>query len=71
MAAALVVGMVDCCNRHDNDALAACYAPDARVHPAGWPEAVSPMFRPAGCSNLVAEGADQQRGGSHREVADQ
>jgi hypothetical protein len=29
------------------------------------------MFRPAGCSNLVAEGADQQRGGSYRELADQ
>jgi hypothetical protein len=27
MAAALVVGMVDCCNRHDTDAPAACYAP--------------------------------------------
>jgi hypothetical protein len=32
--------MVDCFNRHDPEALAACYAPDARVHPAGWPQAV-------------------------------
>src|SRR4029450_10624403 len=24
----------------DPEALAACYAPDARVHPAGWPQAV-------------------------------
>jgi hypothetical protein len=40
MAAALVVLMVDCCNRHDTDALAACYAPDTWVHPAGWPQAV-------------------------------
>jgi hypothetical protein len=32
--------MVDCFNRHDPGALAACYAPDARVHPAGWPQAV-------------------------------
>jgi SnoaL-like domain len=38
--AALVDRMVDCYNRHDTEALAACYAPDARVHPAGWPEAV-------------------------------
>jgi hypothetical protein len=32
--------MVDCFNRHDPEALAACYAPDARIHPAGWPQAV-------------------------------
>jgi Domain of unknown function (DUF4440) len=38
--AALVDRMVDCFNRHDPEALAACYAPDARVHPAGWPRAV-------------------------------
>ena len=38
--AALVNGMVDCYNRHDAEALAACYAPDARIHPAGWPEPV-------------------------------
>jgi hypothetical protein len=38
--AALVDRMVDRYNRHDTEALAACYAPDARVHPAGWPEAV-------------------------------
>jgi hypothetical protein len=38
--AALVDRMVDCYNRHDTEALAACYAPDARVHPAGQPEAV-------------------------------
>jgi len=40
-ATALVVRMVDCCNRHDSDALAAFYAPDAWVHPAGWPQAVN------------------------------
>lgn len=45
MAAALVVGMVDCCNRHDTDALAACYAADAWVHPAGWPQAVDARTR--------------------------
>ena len=28
MAAALVVPMVDCCNRHGTDTLAACYVPD-------------------------------------------
>jgi SnoaL-like domain len=38
--AALVARMVEGFNRHDPEALAACYAPDARVHPAGWPEAV-------------------------------
>jgi SnoaL-like domain len=38
--AALVERRVDCFNRHDPEALAACYAPDARVHPAGWPQAV-------------------------------
>ena len=38
--AALVDRMVDSYNRHDTDALAACYAPDARVHHAGWPEDV-------------------------------
>jgi ketosteroid isomerase-like protein len=32
--------MVDSYNRHDTEALAPCYAPDARVHPAGRPEAV-------------------------------
>jgi hypothetical protein len=38
--AALIDRMVDCFNRHDPEALADCYAPDARVHPAGWPQAV-------------------------------
>jgi hypothetical protein len=32
--------MVDCFNRHDPEELAACYAPDAGVQPAGWPQAV-------------------------------
>ena len=36
--AALVDRMVDSDNRHDTDALAACYAPDARIHHAGWPD---------------------------------
>ena len=45
MAAALVVLMVDCCNRHDTDALAACYAPNTWVHPAGWPQAVDARTR--------------------------
>jgi hypothetical protein len=36
MSAALVVLMVDCCNRHDTDALAACYAPNTwSIPPAG------------------------------------
>jgi ketosteroid isomerase-like protein len=38
--AALIDRMVDSYNRHDTEALAPCYAPDARVHPAGRPEAV-------------------------------
>jgi hypothetical protein len=38
--AALIDRMVDCFNRHDAEALAPCYAPDARVHHAGWPQAV-------------------------------
>lgn len=38
--AALVDRMVDGYNRHDADALAACYAPDARINAAGWPEEV-------------------------------
>lgn len=36
----LVDRMVAGFNRHDPGALAACYAPGARVHPAGWPQAV-------------------------------
>jgi hypothetical protein len=40
--AALVDRMVDCFNRHDLEGLATCYAPDALVHPAGWPQAVDP-----------------------------
>jgi SnoaL-like polyketide cyclase len=39
-SAALVNRTVDCYNRRDAEALAACYAPDARIHPAGWPEEV-------------------------------
>jgi hypothetical protein len=54
MAAALVVLMVDCCNRHDTDALAACYAPDARVHPAGWPQAVDARTRLATFGVILA-----------------
>ena len=38
--AALIDRMVDSYNCHDTEALAPCYAPDARVHPAGRPEAV-------------------------------
>jgi hypothetical protein len=38
--AALIDRMVDSYNRHDTEAQAPCYAPDARVHPAGQPEAV-------------------------------
>jgi hypothetical protein len=35
--AAFVDRMVDSYNRHDIDALAACYAPDAQsTTPAGW-----------------------------------
>jgi hypothetical protein len=54
MAAALVVGMVACCNRHDTDALAACYAADARVHPAGWPQAVDARTRLATFGVILA-----------------
>jgi ketosteroid isomerase-like protein len=38
--AALVDRMLDAYNRHDIDALAACYVPGARVRGSGWPEAV-------------------------------
>ena len=38
--AALVDRMVDAYNRHDTDALAACYAPGAWVRGSGWPEAI-------------------------------
>jgi hypothetical protein len=54
MAAALVVLMVDCCNRHDTDALAACYAPDTWVHPAGWPQAVDARTRLATFGVILA-----------------
>ena len=40
--AAPVDRMVDCFNRHDPEALATCDAPDARVHPAGWPQRSTP-----------------------------
>ena len=36
--AALVDRMVDSYNRHDTDALAACYATRARVNGGGWPD---------------------------------
>ena len=39
--AALVDRMVDSYNRHDLDALGACYAPGARIN-LGWPEDVDP-----------------------------
>ena len=54
MAAALVVLMVDCCNRHDTDALGACYAPDTWVHPAGWPQAVDARTRLATFGVILA-----------------
>jgi hypothetical protein len=54
MTAALVVLMVDCCNRHDTDALAACYAPDTWVHPAGWPPAVDARTRLATFGVILA-----------------
>ena len=38
--ATLIDRMVDSYNRHDTEALAPCYTPHARVHPAGRPEAV-------------------------------
>jgi hypothetical protein len=38
--AARIDRMVDSYNRHDTEALAPCYAPHARVHPAGRSEAV-------------------------------
>jgi ketosteroid isomerase-like protein len=38
--ATLIDRMVDSYNRHDTETLAPCYAPHARVHPAGRPEAV-------------------------------
>ena len=38
--AALIDRMVDSFNRHDTEALAPCYAPDARINAAGQPEAV-------------------------------
>lgn len=38
--AALVDRMVDALNQRDSHALAACYAPDVRIHLAGWPEPI-------------------------------
>jgi hypothetical protein len=64
MAAALVVGMVDCCNRHDTDALAACYAPDTwSIPPAGrrrstagpgWPPSASSWPPSPTCGSIRA-----------------
>ena len=64
MAAALVVLMVDCCNRHDTDALAACYAPDTWVHPLagrrrstpgpGWPPSASSWPPSPTCGSIRA-----------------
>ena len=39
-AATLVTGLVGCINDRRLPDLAACYAPGATVHPAGWPEPV-------------------------------
>ena len=52
--AALVEHMVDAYNRHDTDALAACYAPGARVQWAGWPEAVDAEAWLAGFGAMLA-----------------
>ena len=38
--AALVERILNSVNNRDTEALAACYATAASVHPAGWPEAV-------------------------------
>jgi hypothetical protein len=38
--AALVDRILDRYNRHDTDALAAGYAPGARIQSSGWPEAI-------------------------------
>ena len=71
MAAALVVLMVDCCNRHDTDALAACYAPDTWVHPLagrrrstpgpGWPPSASSWPPSPTCGSIRATWAANGR----------
>jgi hypothetical protein len=58
--AALVERMVDCFNRHDVHALAACYAPDAKVHPAGCPEPVDAQTWTAAFSLVLQSFPDLQ-----------
>jgi ketosteroid isomerase-like protein len=58
--AALVDRMVDCFNRHDVHALAACYAPDAKVHPAGCPEPVDAQTWTAAFSLVLQSFPDLQ-----------
>jgi ketosteroid isomerase-like protein len=58
--AALVDRMVDCFNRHDVHALAACYAPDAKAHPAGCPEPVDAQTWTAAFSLVLQSFPDLQ-----------
>ena len=58
--AALVDRMVDSYNRHDIDALAACYAPGARVNAAGWPEDIDVTGWLAGLGAVVGSFPDLQ-----------
>ena len=58
--AALVDRMVDGYNRHDIDALAACYAPDARINAAGWPEDIDVTSWLAGLGAIIGSFPDLQ-----------
>ena len=58
--AALVDRMVDSYNRHDIDALAACYAPGARVNGGGWPEDIDATAWLAGLGTIFDSFPDLQ-----------
>jgi len=57
---ALVDRMVDSYNRHDIDALAACYVAGARVNGGGWPEDIDVTSWLAGLSAIVSSFPDLQ-----------
>ena len=57
---ALVDRMVDSYNRHDIDALAACYVAGARVNGGGWPEDIDVTSWPAGLSAIISSFPDLQ-----------
>ena len=52
--------IVDSYNRHDIDALAACYAPGARVNGGGWPEDIDVTGWLAGLGTIIGSFPDLQ-----------